>query len=182
MTCLWSMPDSSPLRGASLVNGEFEVGFHEAFERQWVRAETIGRWWLVAVVAVALTGALGGGPLGHARRTASDGSLTADYEHITRTDAPSQVTLHLHPTPLQHIVVLHLSKGFLVPMGLQTIWPQPVSEATEADGLVVMMAIDPTQAETLVRVGVKPTGVGWGDLEAHLDDHTSLHWTQVILP
>lgn len=176
------MPDTTPLRGASTVNDEFEVGFDERFENRWGRAEVAGKWLLFAVVLLGLSGLLGRGPFSHRSAEAKDGSLTVDYEPVARYGTPTQVTLHLRPAPGIHTERVLLGTGFVEPMGLQTVLPQPVTEAADQGGLALTIQMEPGPTDTLVRLGLKPTEVGPVPLEAHLDGAVPLRWSQFVLP
>lgn len=176
------MSDTKPLRGAAPVNDEFEVGYDEGFEDRWVRAEHAGRWLLFAVVLLGLSGALGRGPLSHAAAQASDRSLAVDYEPVARYGTPTQVTLHLRPAPDARRVRVSISSGFVEPMGLQTMLPQPVEQAARDDDLVLTVAVQPGHGDTLLRVGLKPSVVGLVAMQVQMEGSAVLRWRQLVLP
>ena len=87
------------MQGADRVNDEFEVGYNENFERNWERAEIVGRVVMVAVIAAGLAGFFGRGPYSHQTKHTAESALTVDFEPIARSQAPTQVTFHIdNPT------------------------------------------------------------------------------------
>ena len=175
------MPDE-PLRGADRVNDELEVGYDLVFEQRFHYAEIAGRVFLVLVVGLALSGLLGRGPLSHETVRTPDGGPSADYEPVARYDTPTQVTLHLHPAPGQSTTTVVVDTGFIEPMGLTALQPTPLASVAHRGGLALTFAVQPTEADTLVRLELKPSVVGTITMSATVDDAPPLAWTQVVLP
>ncbi|MGI3776068.1 MAG: hypothetical protein ACRYGC_02145 [Janthinobacterium lividum] len=170
------------LRGADRVNDELEVGYDLVFERRFHYAEIAGRAFLFLVVALALSGLLGRGPLSHESVRTPGGGPSADYEPVARYDTPTQVTLHLHPAPGQSTTTVVVDTGFIEPMGLTALQPTPLSSAAHRGGLALTFGVQPTKADTLVRLELKPSVVGPVSMSATVDGAPPLSWTQVILP
>ncbi|MGI4976955.1 MAG: hypothetical protein ACRYG6_08440 [Janthinobacterium lividum] len=170
------------LRGADRVNDELEVGYDLVFERRFHYAEIAGRAFLLLVVALALSGLLGRGPLSHETVRAPGGGPSADYEPVARYDTPTQVTLHLHPAPGQSTTTVVIDTGFIEPMGLTALQPTPLASVARRGGLALTFGVQQTTADTLVRFELKPAVVGPVSMSATVDDAPPLSWTQVVLP
>lgn len=170
------------LRGADRVNDELEVGYDLVFERRFHYVEIAGRVFLVLVVALALSGLLGRGPFSHESVRTPGGGPSVDYEPVARYDTPTQVTLHLHPAPGQSTTTVVIDSGFIEPMGLTALQPTPLASVAHRGGLALTFGVQPTQADTLVRLELKPSVVGPVSMSAAVDDARPLTWTQVVLP
>lgn len=175
--------DPPPPRGADPVDDELEVGYDLAFERSWHHAELAGRVVIALVVAAGLAGLLGRGPFSHHTASADHGSLRVDFEPVARFGTPTQVTLHVRPPPEQpREVDLRLSSSLVEPLGLQSVEPRPVRSWSEQGDLVVRLALPQGEAESLVRLLLRPSVVGPQWLTAEVGSGTALHWTQWIMP
>lgn len=78
-------PDSS---------GEPDIERNDRFQRVEWRLQRVGWVVMAAVVAGALAGTFGRGPLSRAVAMAPDGSLEIEYERVQRYQGPSSMTLH----------------------------------------------------------------------------------------
>ena len=177
------MPDSH-LRGADAVHdGELEVGFDEPFEHRWRYVEMAARVVLSAIVAAGAAGLLGRGPYSHRTTATADGALAVDREPIARYGTATMVTLHIDTTKFatDHPWTIHINSKFLEPMGLERIEPVPVHMAAEGGGLALTVQLDPDKTDALIRLMLKPTGIGPQTMSAQLGPET-LGWTQLVLP
>ncbi len=154
-----SVDQQSPLRGASTVNDELEVGFDAKFELGWARLERAGRVVMCLVVVGGLAGAFGAGPLDHARVGRTMGGRI-DYQPIARFGAPTQVTLHLPPVATDSRMVVTISSSFLEPFGLQSISPQPVNELSDEGRLQLTFAVSGGGTDNFVRIHGMPAQIG----------------------
>lgn len=172
------------LRGADAVHdGELEVGFNEPFERSWRRAEQVGRVAMLLVVAAALTGLMGRGPFSHRSSAAADKALAADREPVARYGTDTAVTLHLDMTKFApgHDWTVHLNHAFVEPMGLQRITPVPLRQMAEGGGLALTFAFEADEPDAMIRLMLKPSGVGLQHLTARVGPEV-VEWNQVVLP
>ena len=171
------------MQGADLVNGELEVGFDQAFERRWHRAEQVGRVVMVLFVAAGVAGLLGQGPYSHRTYRTPDNALAVDFEPVARSQTATQVTLHFNNLADAATRKLFVSTNIVEPMGLQQIIPQPLSSQAVEGGLLLTFGVPPDTRHALVRVMLQPAGViGMEHLVARLDNHPALRWTQTIVP
>ena len=153
------MDQHEPLRGASVVNDELEVGFDEKFEIFWSRLEQFGRLVMCLVVAAGLAGILGAGPLDHAR-CGAPGQGAADYQPIARFGTATLVTLHLPPTVTDGQVIVTLSSSFVEPFGLASLHPEPLSQRTVRGDLQYTFAERGGGLDNYVRLSGMPAQIG----------------------
>lgn len=170
------------MQGADKVNDELEVGFDEAFERRWSLAERVGRVVMVLVTAAGLAGLLGRGPYSHRTEKIAESDLAVDFEPIARSQTGTQVTIHLNNPTSAPTVNLFISSNAVEPMGLQRILPQPVITKTVKDGLMLTIAVPPGSIDVDLRLMLMPVGIGSNELSAHLEGHSTLRWTQLVVP
>jgi hypothetical protein len=150
---------NAPLRGASTVNDELEVGFDEKFELGWSRLERYGRLVMCLVVAAGLAGLLGAGPLDHAR-CGSPGTGAADYQPIARFGTATQVTLHLPPMLKDGQAIVTVSSSFVEPFGLQSIHPTPVTQRSDQGNLQFTFDERGGGLDNYVRISGMPAQIG----------------------
>ena len=170
------------MQGADQINGEFEVGFDERFERSWLKAEWIGRIVMIACVAAGVAGVFGRGPFSHRTEKTAESALTVDFEPITRSQAPTQVTFHIDNPTNSPEMSLFIGSNTIEPMGLKQILPQPITTRAVPDGLTLTLAIPPGAHNAEVRLDLEPQELGPNQLIAQLDGHAPIRWTQFVLP
>jgi hypothetical protein len=184
------MDQNSPIRGAAPVNNELEVGYDAAFESRWRHAELVSHVCMAVIVAAALSGFFGRGPLSHRTHQSEDGRLAVDFEPIARYGTSTQITLHLSPDVLSvgalsglkpgtaHVV---LSSALIEPMGLQQVIPGPTSSEASGGGIGLVFNIPAGQSRAEIRFVTKPNDVGPIRLDVS-QGNTHLSFTQFVLP
>jgi hypothetical protein len=184
------MEQHTPARGAAPVNNELEVGYDEAFETRWRHLELASHVGMAVIVAAALAGLFGQGPLSHRTHQTEDGRLAVDFEPITRYGTSTQITLHLFsdrpsvraqrsaPPGTAHVI---LNSALIEPMGLQQVIPSPVGSEAVVGGIELVFNVPHDETRAAVRFVVKPNHVGPVRLEVSQADE-DLAWTQVVLP
>ncbi len=170
------------MQGADRVNDEPEVGFDEPFERRWVWAERAGRLVMVLFVAAGLAGFMGHGAYSHRTAKSAESALAVDFEPVARSQSATQLTFHSDNPTSEPTLDLFIGANLVEPMGLKSIIPQPVSTQVVQDGLVMMVAVPPGAHNAEFRLVLEPNAVGDNVLEARLDGHAMLHWSQFIAP
>ena len=171
------------MQGADLVNDELEVGFDETFERRWHRAEQVGRVLMLLFVAAGLAGVLGQGPYSHRTNWSADSALAVDFEPVARSQTGTQVTFRFSNQTDSAARQLFISTRLVEPMGLKQIVPQPIDTQAVEGGLLLKLAVPPGTQHAMVRLMLQPSGtVGVEHFEARLDGHSTLQWTQTIVP
>ena len=170
------------MQGADRINDEFEVGYDQRFERSWNRAEMVGRVVMVAVVAAGLAGLFGRGPFSHRTERTEESGLAVDFEPIARSQAPTQVTLHVDNPTEAPTIDIFIGTNTVEPMGLQRIEPQPVETKAVKDGLMLTLAIPPGTPDSEVRLMLQPAVIGDNELIAQRAGRAPIRWSQFVMP
>ena len=170
------------MRGADAVNDELEVGFDERFEHRWVWAERAGRVVMVLFVGAALFGLLGHGAYSHRTAQSLESGLAVDFEPVARSQSATQITFHLDNPTAAATLDLFIGANVVEPMGLKAIIPQPISTQVVPEGLVMRVAVPSGAHDAELRLVLEPNSLGDNTLEARLQDHAMLHWTQFVAP
>ena len=170
------------MQGADRVNEELEVGFDERFEQRWLWAERAGRVVMVLFVAAGLGGLLGHGAYSHRTAQSAESALAVDFEPVARSQSNTQITFHLDNPTAAPTLDLFVGTNMVEPMGLKAMVPQPVSTQVVPDGLVMTVAVPSGTHDAKFRLMLEPTALGDNTLEARLQDHAMLRWTQFVAP
>jgi hypothetical protein len=190
LTYLVCVNQNSPARGAAPVNNELEVGYDAAFESRWRHAELVSHICMALIVAAALAGLFGRGPLSHRTHQTEDGRLAVDFEPIARYGTSTQITLHLSPDVpsigalsilepgTAHVV---LSSALIEPMGLQQVIPSPASSEAVGSGIGLVFNVPAGKKRAEVRLVIKPNDVGPIRLDVS-QGSSRLSFNQFVLP
>jgi hypothetical protein len=169
------------IEGAERVDDELEIGFDDRFERRWHYAELAGRGFMLLVVAAGLLGFLGRGPFSHRTIVDATGRLAIDYEPLARSGTATLITVHLRRTGSGN-QTLSLDNHFLEPFGLTQILPRPVTEVATGSGLDLTFATPNHSSDVLIRLFVRPNGVGFVPLALRTGTGEASRWMQLVLP
>ena len=143
----------------SKVNGEVAVGEDLEFQRKWWRFERAV--WIVfsLLILLDLTGAFGKGPLAHANRRASDGSINVKYERIERTGTPSIFRMDFGPSAIRDgKIMLFVNETVVKELGAQRIIPAPLSTEIGEGGLTYTFPASTLPAS--IELALQPSGPG----------------------
>jgi hypothetical protein len=97
-----------------------------AFQRRAWIAERVGRAGCGAILLAAVLGVFGVGPLGNARVSSADGSLTVEYPRFAGAQRP--LTLHVRldvAAPRDGELRLWLAREYVEELSIQHITPPP---------------------------------------------------------
>jgi hypothetical protein len=109
----------------------------ESFQKSEWQIQRVGWATWAAFVIAALAGLLGTGPLSHADSSASDGSLSIQYDRFLHYHQPTAIEVLVNSrgaddAPLR----LKLSRSFLDRIQMLRIEPEPEEQSLAADGVV----------------------------------------------
>lgn len=150
-------------------------------EREW-RVQRAGWVVMALVVAAALAGVFGTGPLSWSSASAGDGSLTVEYSRFVRNGGP--LALHLRvasSAAADGEVRVVLGQELLDSLEVSQIVPQPRSQASTGDGVVLTFALE---GDGPLQATVSATGDAMGrrDAAVGLDGEPPLEFWQVFYP
>src|SRR5688500_6611777 len=110
------------------------------FHRQLWRVQRIG--WVVGhiVIALALGGPFGGGPLSGGR--AGDPSLTVEYDRFIRRDSPTEIRIDAQPSAADEVRIA-FTRDYIHALRIDSIVPYPQRTETIAEDVVFVFRIAP---------------------------------------
>ena len=156
-----------------------EIDEDLSFQRkEWV-AQRVGIGVLALFLIAAVLGFTGsGGPFSRAETSDASGALRVEYERIVRRGAQSTITLHSRggkPGPRSFWV----STDYFKSIDLELVVPDP--EAVTAEGDRYVYTIRSTRSDATVTVHVRPTRVGWIEVDVGVVDGPSVRFHQASL-
>jgi hypothetical protein len=170
------------MRGTTVRYGDLEIETDLRLQRKfWVFERTA---WAVMclVLAAALAGATGRGPLSAARAT--DSGLTVEYDRFSRMGSDVSLVAHLDAAEVTSgRVQLWVSQNYLDHVEVRSITPQP--SASSADGGHVMFTFDvaPNNGATvLLRLRLLGTVFGRVSGEAGTGSGRRVSFRQFVYP
>lgn len=169
---------SKPRTAGSLqVNQDL---MHE--RREWL-AERVA-WGLFALMlAAALAGVFGNGPLSHARAGAAGSTIWAEYERLERARNESALDVYLGPGALvDGRVQLSVNREFVDRMNVLRLQPEPDSQIL-SDGAVLYEYEARTSGAPLhVAIMYEAAGMGFVPVRIGVDAGPSLEFRQFVFP
>lgn len=162
-----------------LGSGEQESRASTRIEWRVQRAGWIG---MALVVALALAGVFGPGPLSWSEASASDGSLTLSYSRFVRNGASSDLTLHIPAGAVQGDVArVSVGGDYLESVEVTSVTPEPESATTTADGVVLTFAVDPG-APVDVQLAATGDAIGFRDAQVEVVGGAPVRFWQLFYP
>lgn len=136
-------------------HGDLEIDEDPGFQNATWRVERLA-WALAALLlAAALLGAFGHGPLSRAQATTPDGRLVVDYPRVARLDAPDAIELRLRPSRSDRATVEidgEFSRYFVV----ERAQPEPLAQSAHRAGMTLAFETPPAAHEQVVVLHLRP--------------------------
>lgn len=149
--------------------------------REWrVQRFAWGLW--VALVAAALAGLLGAGPLSSTSRSSDDGEVRLSYNRFVHYHSPESLEVTLQLTS-DDTVQLKLAQEFLSRVQIERIHPEPIRSELADDGVVFVFARSPGASGSLhivFHLQYERYGMAEGTIE-HLG-HGAVAFQQWVYP
>jgi anti-sigma factor RsiW len=130
---------------------DLEAPEHLRHQRwEWL-VERIG-WLVIALLlAAAMAGLLGPGPLSDRTAASDDGALTVEYDAFHRYQAPASLRIHVAPRDTESDVKVAVSRSMTDATQLDEIVPKPVlSKLDGAQLILTFRAEDFHQSDTVL--------------------------------
>jgi hypothetical protein len=161
---------------------ELESAQNLAFERTGWRIERAGWVALALLLAAALAGVLGPGPLATRDVRTPDGALAVSYPRFMRMRAESRIRIRLRPPPAAD-VELRLDGTWLAGVRVRGIAPAPTRSEIHGDRWSLVFAT-PREAATALEVSIDVEPRSAGRLEGGfaLGDGAELRFHQLVYP
>jgi hypothetical protein len=155
-----------------------ELDHDPGFQKWEWRLQRVGWVLLLAIVVIALTGALGDGPLAHKQARSADGSLDVSYERVARKRARETITVACGVR--DDSVRLWISRDAARMLDLKRIEPEPSS--VEGDHERLIYSFSGLRDRLLVTFHCEPGEAGRARGAIGIVDGATVAFDQFILP
>jgi hypothetical protein len=136
---------------------------------------------LLIIIAAALAGFLGPGPLTRRQRTSDDGSLTIQYQAVERNAAPGQLVVRARLPAGTAQLRLAFSRSFCDRVTAESIVPSPLSVEADGDDVVYTFAAR-SSADVVVMYRYEYHECDVFEHRIALDEGSPIRFRQYVLP
>jgi hypothetical protein len=161
------------------AGGPLQVDSDDTFTKREFAVESVGWVVLALILAAALLGVLGSGPVSSAQAASPSGGLTLDYQRITHQDADDHVIVGI-PQGATGTVTLRFGGEWIEGLDLRQVTPQASKETGTPDGVDLSI---PVHGGGPVRIVVsfrtRAVGLTHGMLRVGGQE---IRFTQFVLP
>jgi hypothetical protein len=120
-----------------------DVQHDYSFQKSEWRVQRLGWAAWIAIVVAALAGLLGTGPLSHADSSASNGTLSVQYDRFLHYHQPTAIEVLINSRGRDDgRLRLKLSRSFLDRIQMLRIEPEPQKQSLAEDGVVYAFTQD----------------------------------------
>lgn len=123
--------------GALTRTGDLHVDQDLGFEKREWRVQIVGRFLMIAIVAAALLGFFGAGPVSLTEARDATGDLSVVYEHYGRRGSTTNLTVTVEPAAFTNgNAAVWVSSDYLGKMQVDAVTPAPDQVTAQDDGYV----------------------------------------------
>jgi hypothetical protein len=150
--------------------------------RSW-RVQRAGWLAMAVVLALALAGLLGSGPLSR-REVGVPGLLQVEYERFARYEAPQTLTVRVDPAATHTGEIrLWVDRRYLEHARIETITPEPSRVESAADRLVYVFAMNRPGEPATIAFGLQAERIGRISGRVGLEDaEAAAPFRQLVYP
>jgi len=124
-------------------------------------AQRVGWVLLALVLAMALAGLLGPGPLSWSAHSSADGRVTLEYDRFVRNTGSTMVQITARSAPGDPgRARVWISPDYLSSMQIQQVVPDPDSWTSTTGGVVLAFPMDEAESQVNVQVQLYPQRIG----------------------
>lgn len=140
-------------------------------------------WFVIALMlAAALLGVFGGGVLSEAQ-VGSRQTVMVEYDRLLRSSAPSLMRFRVHPSLRRDGAVrLRIDRSIVSRMEIESIVPQPLSQASGADYNEFVFAVAPGESPATIDLRYRPSTFGRMRGEVSIAGEHALAIDQFVYP
>lgn len=161
--------------------GDLELDQDMAYERRFWVFERVGWVAMAGVVALALLGVFGEGPVSQGTAGGSGQGLIVEYERIARRNSPQTLRLGLTAPPgPEGKVKVSLDRKFLESIQVESVSPEPESEEGRPRRRVYEFAV--SGGEPTVDFKFKTEAIGWLEGTAAVEGMPAVNFRQFVYP
>jgi hypothetical protein len=161
------------------ATGGLELAKKEESQRREVWTQRLGYVCFSVIIAAAMLGLFGSGPLAWASATGSDGRLRIEYQRFARDGGTTELRVAVAPEAVTgDVVEIWIGGGYLESFELQSaIVPEPSSWVSKRDGVAFQFE---SEAGSSLRIlfTLHPASVGSQHAEVGLGDDPPIRFSQ----
>ena len=167
---------------AQKLGTKFEIGEDPDHQRREWRFEVGGWVAAVFVIALALAGLLGPGPLSYSRVSSPDGIISAEYQRFSRIQAEREILIRVSSAPVRDGALrLQVSRNFSESVSIENIQPEPRETVAGADHLGYVFPVE-GRAGLEVKFRFKPDSMGRHEYVFAAGNGSEIRIWTVVLP
>jgi hypothetical protein len=151
-------------------------------QREWLM-ERLGWLVMALLLAAALAGLLGSGPVSTATTGAAGEPLRIEYDRFGHYQSPTTLKLHLAPRAVQGTRVrLWIARDYMQNLEVETIQPQPEHTQVSAERITYTFNAPASSEPTTIIYRVQPNTFGTFEAHIGLEDRPPVRFSQFIYP
>ena len=163
-------------------HGDLQINEDLEFQRKSWRIQRVG-WGVMLLLAIfALAGLLGNGPASNARAGQPDGAIQVRYQRIVRLLTPIDMELEIKPAAGSDTVRVRLAGGFVNGLHVDTVRPEPESQALAPDADVYTFTVAQAGEPVRVRMRLEARRIGSNLGVVEMDGEEPLRLSIFVLP
>ena len=153
------------------------------FQRHQMRFERIGWAAMALLLAAALLGLLGNGPLSTATAGDDGDPIRVRYGRLDRNSNPTSFTIFLAPEAApEGQARIWLGREWASGLLVESVVPEPESVEVAPDRIVYTFAVQPGSGTVKIVFNLEYDGWGWLTGEIGLDGGASQTFRQLVYP
>jgi hypothetical protein len=163
--------------------GDLEINQDLAVQHRTWAIQRIGWTAMALLVAAALCGLFGSGPLARTTVTDSRDVMQVEYDRFGRYEGNLLLRFTIAPSAVRDdSFTLWMDRAYWTRLAVRHITPQPITSSTALDGVNYVFSIGTRHVPAVVTFHVRPESLG--SLEAHLrlNDQSTIRFRQFIYP
>lgn len=151
-------------------------------KRLWI-VERTGWAVMILLMAAALTGLFGAGPLSHATAGQTGSEFWVDYQKFDRCEATSQLRVHVGSGALKsESVGVWLSRHYLENVEVEKTTPAAEHQEAAGDRVVYVFRAAGSNEPIVLTFHVRPTEQGKKHARIGIVNGPEVHFSQFIYP
>lgn len=138
-----------------------QIDHDPGFERRVWKIERVGWGLMGGLVAAALLGLFGSGPLSRASAGDESGPIWIEYDRFQRYQAPARLRIHLGAgTARGREVAFWIARAYLDRLQVRAITPQPIRVESGADRYTFVFSAPEPALPTAVTFDLQTEAIG----------------------
>jgi hypothetical protein len=163
--------------------GDLEIAQDLRFQRRSWAIQRVGWFAMAVVVAAAVLGYLGEGPLSDARARSGDGAYEVEYARYTRYRSPDTLRVFIEEGAVEGDQArVSFGRGYFDGVEVESVFPEPDSVEVDGDEVVYLFKLGDQGAPATVIFSVMYDDVGRKRARVGLDGHSAVSFSQFIYP